>query len=103
MHQLLGARKQYYSVKVCFSRALVIDVFLLFSIIDIIIINDALFDLITEKKVEYNFVKKLPETAVVKEKNTLVLECELSESRPTVVWTKNAEIIEVWSMTDIFF
>ena len=82
-------------------RALVIKVILLFSIIDVI--NDALFDLITEKKVEYNFVKKLPETAVVKEKNTLVLECELSESRPTVVWTKNAEIIEVLSTTNILY
>ena len=45
---------------------------------------------------EYFFTQKLPKTIPVKRKKDLVLECMLSDPRPSVTWTKNGEKLEVW-------
>lgn len=47
------------------------------------------------KKTEYFFTQKLLKTTSVKRKQDLILECMLSDPRPTVIWTKNGEKIEV--------
>jgi len=47
------------------------------------------------KKVEYQFTKRLPETATTKEKNEFILECSLSDEKPGVVWRNNGVVIEV--------
>lgn len=51
---------------------------------------------ITGKSAEYFFTQKLPKTAPVKRKKDLVLECMLSDPRPSVIWMKNGEKIEVY-------
>jgi len=47
------------------------------------------------KKVEYQFTRRLPETATAKEKSELILECSLSDEKPGVTWTNNGVVIEV--------
>ena len=49
----------------------------------------------------YKFTKRLADTASVKQKQTLVLECMISDPRPTVKWTKDGETIEVGSKTSL--
>ena len=55
------------------------------------------------KKVEYNFTKRLPETATAKQKSELILECSLSEDKPSVVWRNNGVVIEVRTQYCSFF
>jgi len=45
--------------------------------------------------VEYQFIKKLPDTATAKQKSELILECSLSDEKPSVVWRINGAVIEV--------
>lgn len=49
------------------------------------------------KKTEYFFTQKLLKTTSVKRKQDLILDCMLSDPRPSVTWTKNGEKIEVKS------
>ena len=55
------------------------------------------------KKVEYHFTKRLPETATAKQKSELILECSLSEDKPSVVWRNNGVVIEVRTQYCSFF
>lgn len=47
------------------------------------------------KKVEYQFTRRLAETATVRQKSEMVLECSLSDEKPGVVWRINGDVIEV--------
>jgi len=47
------------------------------------------------RKVEYQFTKRLPETATAKQKSELILECSLSDEKPGVIWRNNGVVIEV--------
>jgi len=47
------------------------------------------------RKVEYQFNKRLPETATAKQKSELILECSLSDEKPGVTWRNNGVVIEV--------
>jgi len=54
------------------------------------------------KKVEYQFTKRLPETATAKQKSELILECSLSDEKPGVIWRNNDVVIEVQTTFAIF-
>jgi len=45
--------------------------------------------------VEYQFVKRLSDTAAARQKSELILECSLSDEKPGVVWRINDDVIEV--------
>ncbi|CAH1785273.1 unnamed protein product [Owenia fusiformis] len=49
---------------------------------------------VEEKKAEYYFTQKLPETVSVVRKKKVTLECALIDPRPHVIWYKNGERLD---------
>ena len=52
-------------------------------------------DNFTEMKILYKFTKRLPETARVRQKENIMLECMINDPRAHVKWFRNGEPLEV--------